>query len=601
MPALQYDWLILRQKGAASLHQSFLAGRAVVLLIVLAAGGCGKPSPDVAADLVLANGDFYTVDEARSHAQAVAIRDGRFVYVGAGAGAKKFVGPDTRVVDLGGRMVVPGMFDVHIHALGSGVEKLACDLSEEALLAEYGELPHDLVAEYLARVKRCADARPDDAWVVGYGWEMDAFGPGALASRKLLDDIVPDRPVYMESTDGHSAWVNSKALETAGITAATEDPPNGVIDREPGGREPLGSLQEHATNLVADVIPEPDLETLTAGLQYAVRMLNAYGITSIQDAKTYRDFLDGYRALDGRGELTLRVVAANDWDTSRGMEQLDEMRRHRDQYTQGNFRATSVKIWLDGVMENYTAAMLDPYLVEGAPRGLLMMAPDVLRETVTALDAEGFQVHIHALGDRAVRESLDAFAAAREANGATDNRHHLAHLEVVRPEDIPRFRQLGVAANFTAYWAYPDPYITELTIPFMKPELVRWLYPIRSLVRDGAVVVSGSDWGVSSANPFLQIETAVTRRDPLDASGEVLVPEERISVADAIAMLTINGAWINHREQDTGSIEVGKLADLAVLDRNLFDVDPADISETRVLLTLFGGEPVHGSLDALRD
>jgi predicted amidohydrolase YtcJ len=581
------------------LHQTFRAGRTVVLIIVLAAGGCDCHGTETAADLVLTNGDFYTVGEARSRAQAVAIRDGRFVYVGADAGAEIYVGPDTRVVNLGGRMVLPGMFDAHIHALGSGVEKLACDLSEEALLAEYGEIPDDLVSEYLARITRCAEARPDDAWVVGYGWEMDAFGPGALASRKLLDGIEPERPVYMESTDGHSAWVNTRALEMAGITARTPDPPNGVIDREPGSGEPLGSLQEHATNLVADLIPEPDLEKLTAGLQYTVRMLNAYGITSIQDAKTYPKFLDGYRNLDERGGLTLRVVAAHEWDTSRGMGQLAEVLQRRTEYTHGNIQATSVKIWLDGVMENYTAAMLDPYLVDGEPRGLLMMQPQAFRETVIALDAGGFQVHVHALGDRAVRESLDAFEAAREANGVTGNRHHLAHLEVVRPEDIARFRQLGVAANVTAYWAYPDPYLTELTIPFMKPELVRWLYPIGSLVRDGAVVVSGSDWGVSSANPFLQIETAVTRKDPLDASGEVLTPEERISLADAIAMLTINGAWINHREGDTGSIETGKLADLAVLDRNLFDIEPAEISETRVLLTLFGGEAVHGSLDAL--
>jgi predicted amidohydrolase YtcJ len=212
---------------------------------------------------------------------------------------------------------------------------------------------------------------------------------------------------------------------------------------------------------------------------------------------------------------------------------------------------------------------------------------------VTALDAEGFQVHIHAIGDRAARESLDAFEAARAANGVTDNRHHIAHLEVIRPEDIPRFRELGVAANFTGYWAYADAYITDLTLPFIQSELARWLYPIGSLVRDGAIVVSGSDWAVSSANPFLQIETVVTRKDPLNEEDEVFIPEERISLAEAIAMLTINAAWVNHSEADSGSIEVGKLADLAVLDRNLFDIQPEAISETQVVLTLFGGEVVY--------
>jgi predicted amidohydrolase YtcJ len=485
------------------------------------------------------------------------------------------------------------MFDVHIHALASGVEKLRCDLSLESLIEQYGAPPEDLLAEYLARIERCAADRPDDEWILGSGWGMDAFGPGAQASSELLDAIVPDRPVYLTSTDGHSAWVNSRALEIAGITADTPDPEDGKIDRKPGSSEPLGSLQEHAMYLVESLIPPPDLATRTAGLEYAVRMLNRYGITSIQDAKTDREILEGYAALDDNGGLSLRVVASNLWDTARGMEQLAEVSQDRQEFTHGNVRATTVKIWLDGVMENYTAAMVDPYLVEGASRGMLMMTEDALQETVTALDAGGFQVHIHAIGDRAVRESLNAFAAARQANGKTDNRHHIAHLEVIRPEDIPRFRELGVAANFTSYWAYADPYITDLTLPFIQPELARWLYPIGSLVRDGAIVVSGSDWAVSSANPFLQIETAVTRRDPLNDEDDSLIPEERISLADAIAMLTINAAWVNHSEHDAGSIEVGKYADLAVLDRDLFAIPPEEISETQVLLTLFGGEVAY--------
>ena len=507
-----------------------------------------------------------------------------------------FIGPQTQVVDKGGRMALPGMFDAHIHALGSGLEAMACDLSAESLYEEFGRIPDDVLGVYLKRIERCAAKRPDAEWVLGAGWLMDAFGPGARASRELLDEIVPDRPVYMESSDGHSAWVNTKALEIAGITADTPDPPNGIIDRESGSMEPLGSLQEHATHLVEEHIPPPDLETRTAGLQYAVRMLNEYGITSIQDSRTYRSYLEGYRALDDRGELTLRVVASNHWDTSRGLEQLEQIRQDRKHYSGGNLRATSVKIWLDGVMENYTAAMLDPYLVEGEPRGFLMMEPDALKEAMIALDADGFQIHVHALGDRAVRESLDAIQAARDANGVTDNRHHLAHLQVVQPDDIPRFRRLGVAANFSLYWAYADAYITELTLPFIKPETARWIYPIGSLQRDGAVVVSGSDWSVSSANPFLQIETAITRKDPLADSDSAFIPEEVVSLADTIAMLTINAAWVNHSDHEAGSIEVGKLADLAVLDQNLFDIDPKDISETHVLLTLFGGEAVHGTL-----
>ena len=564
--------------------------RNIRLLLTLGLAGCGTDLPEQPVDVILENGRFYTVDDDRSWAQAVAVHDGRFVYVGSNAGVQKLKHRDAQVIDLDGRMVLPGLFDVHIHALAGGVGKLRCDLSLESLIEEFGAPPDDLLAEYLARIERCAANRPDDEWILGSGWGMDAFGPGALASSDLVDAIVADRPVYLTSTDGHSAWVSSRALEIAGITAETPDPEDGKIDRRPGSMEPLGSLQEHAMYLVESRIPPPDLATRTAGLAYAVRMLNRSGITSIQEAKADREILEGYAALDEQGGLSLRVVASNLWDTARGMEQLAEVRQDRQEFTRGNVRATTVKIWLDGVMENYTAAMIDPYLVEGASRGMLMMTEDALQETVTALDADGFQVHIHAIGDRAVRESLNSFAAAREANGPTDNRHHIAHLEVIRPEDIPRFRELGVAANFTSYWAYADPYITDLTLPFIQPGLARWLYPIGSLVRDGAMVVSGSDWAVSSANPFLQIETAVTRKDPLNDEDDAFIPEERISVEEAIEMLTIDAAWVNHSEADSGSIEVGKYADLAVLDRDLFAVPPEEISDTRVVLTLFGGE-----------
>ena len=456
------------------MHKSNFLLRLTALIAASSLWSCSQLPGETAADLVLKNGNIYTVNDARSWAQAVAITKGRLSYVGTEADLESFIGPNTQVVDLRGRMVLPGMFDAHIHAHGGGIEKLNCDLSAESIFEEHGGFPDDLLDEYLTRIERCALEHADAEWVVGSGWLMDAFGPGGRASRELLDEIIPNRAVYMESSDGHSAWVNSRALEIAGVTAATPDPPNGLIDREPGSTEPLGSLQEHAMDLVWDEIPAPDLETRTAGLQYAVRMLNAYGITSIQDSKTYRNYLEGYRALDDRGELSLRVVATIVWDTSQGMVQLEQIQLDREHFTFGNVRATSVKIWLDGVMENYTAAMLDPYLVEGAPRGLLMMEPDALKEAVTVLDAEGFQVHVHAIGDRAVRESLNAFEAAQESNGISDNRHHIAHLQIVQPSDIPRFRQLGVAANFSLYWAYADAYIKELTLPFIDAELARF-------------------------------------------------------------------------------------------------------------------------------
>jgi len=576
---------------------------AVLAAILFAQAACRPPAPDEAAapvddtaaapyaDTVFVNGRVYTVDGSRSWAEAVAVRHGRIQFVGTDAGARSLAGPATRVVDLGGRMMLPGMHDSHVHLLTSGVEQLGCDLTEG----------HS-VDEYLAMAKACADARPDDAWVYGSGWSMDAVGPGGMASRKLLDDIVPDRAVYLETTDGHTAWVNSKALEIAGITADTPDPANGRIDREPGSREPLGTLQETATDLVERLYPVT-VDMVARGLQNGIQMLNAYGITSVQEAKA-GDFdlardLDAFQLLQERGELTLRVVESMKWHPELGLAQIAEFERQRERFASGRLRATTVKIFQDGVMENFTAAMLEPYAGQGGTRGLPRQTPDELNAAVVALDAAGFQVHFHAVGDAAIRQCLDAVEAARDANGASDHRHHIAHLELIDPDDIPRFRALDVVANFQPLWAYADEYITELTLPFIGPARGRWLYPIGSVYRAGGMIAFGSDWSVSTANPFPQIETAITRRHPGDAGDPVFIAEEVISLPEAIAAFTINGAWVNHSERDTGSIEVGKFADLAVLDRNLFAIAPEDISETRVLLTVLEGQVVHGDIESL--
>jgi predicted amidohydrolase YtcJ len=258
-----------------------------------------------------------------------------------------------------------------------------------------------------------------------------------------------------------------------------------------------------------------------------------------------------------------------------------------------------VKIMLDGVMENYTAAMLEPYLVPSGTRGIPMVEPELLKRAVTALDRDGFQVHFHAIGDAAVRYALDAVEEARYENGKSDNRHHISHLQMIDPADIPRFPELDVVANFQPLWAYADAYVTELTIPFIGEERARWMYPIRSVETAGGKLAFGSDWSVSSANPLAQIETAVTRMSADDDSMPVFIPEERISLDSAIAAFTINAAFVNHHEKETGSIEVGKYADLVVIDRNLFELEPAEISAASVLLTLFEGRPVFGDPDDL--
>jgi hypothetical protein len=562
----------------------------VALFITVAAvAGCGRDKAGTdAADLALTGGRIYTVDARRSWAEAVAIRGGRIVFVGSDEDAKAHIGPDTKVVELEGRLVMPGFQDAHIHPISAGLEAQSCDLNGL-----------ETVEEYLVVIKQYADAHPDAAWITGGGWLMSAFGPGALASRKLLDGVVPDRPVYLSSADGHTVWVNTKALEVAGITNKTPDPPDGRIDREPKTGAAVGSLQEGASALVASKMPPVSDEQREAGLRYAVKYLNGFGITAIQDASVNEEDLETYRKLDDAGDLTLHVIGSIWWEREQGVEQIEGMKRLRSEYTKGHVDAGTVKIMQDGVMENYTAALLEPYVIPSKSRGIPMVDPEKLETAVTQLDAAGFQVHFHAIGDAAIRQSLDAVEAARKANGDLGHRHHISHLQLIDAADIPRFRELGVGANFQPLWAYADEYITELTIPFLGPERSAHMYPIGSVQESGATVAFGSDWSVSSPNPFEEMETAVTRLGALGERTEPFLPEEAITLPEAIAAFTINAAYTNRLDKDTGSIEAGKRADLVVLDRNLFEIPASELSDVKALVTLFEGKPVHGDLEAL--
>jgi len=559
----------------------------IAALYALGSVATAHPAP-AAADLALRNGAVYTLDGARSWAQAVAISRGRIVYVGTDAGLASHIGAGTRVVDLHGRMVLPGFQDAHIHPISAGIKAKSCDLTDLKT-----------ADEYVAAVRKYAAAHPQEAWITGGGWLMSAFGPGGRARRELLDAAVPDRPVYLSSSDGHTVWVNTRALELAHITAASPDPPDGRIDRDPQTHEPLGSLQEGASAAVDAVLPPPTSAQRIAGLEYAVRVLNGYGITAIQDAQVHEEDLKTYRALERRGALTLHVVAAQWWEDNEGLEQIARFERLRRQYHSALIDPGTVKIMQDGIMENYTALLLEPYHIPGDVRGIPMVEPGLLKKAVTQLDAAGFQVHFHTIGDGAVREALDAIAAARATNGDLGHRHHLAHLELIDPADVPRFRELGAAANFQPLWAFADDYVTQLTIPFLGPERSGRLYAIGSLYRSGAVVVFGSDWYVSSANPLEELQVALTRMDPAGGSTEPFLPQERIALPEALAAFTVNAAWINRLEKETGTIEVGKRADLVVLDRNLFAIPVTEIAHTAALVTLFGGRVVHGDLAAL--
>jgi predicted amidohydrolase YtcJ len=484
-------------------------------------------------------------------------------------------------------MVLPGFQDAHLHALWAGIEQLQCTLNDLNTREDYVRA----VAAYAAN-------HPKEAWIRGGGWSMGVF-PGGIPTRHELDAVVSDRPVFLVSKDGHSAWVNSVALEAAGITRETPDPPRGRIDRDEGG-EPIGSLQESAIELVGKLAPRVSPEEARRGLKIAIRQLNAFGITSLQeasiplgDSEGFR-MLDVYRDVDRSGALTVRVVTSLTWDPEKGEEQIQDFVRARREYTQGRVRAHTVKIFQDGVIESKTAAVLEPYRGTEDDTGMALIDPGELKRIATLVDKEGFQLHFHAIGDAAIRQVFDALEAARSANGARDSRHHLSHIEMFHPDDIPRFRELGAVANFQPLWAVADSYMNELTLPLLPPETHRWIYPIASVLRSGAVVAFGSDWSVSSANPLEEMEVAVRRADWTKPDEAPFLPDERIDLRDAIAAFTINAAYVNFHDDRTGSIEPGKLADLVVLDRNLFAIDPNQISDAKVLLTLLGGTPVYG-------
>ena len=548
------------------------------------------------ADLLILGAPVWTGDPARPWADAVAVRGGRVAAAGPEREVAVLRGPATRVLALDGGLVLPGFADAHVHTAAGGLELAQCDL--------HGVEPE----AYPATVARYAAARAETTWVLGGGWVMDAFGT-AGPHRSVLDAVVADRPVLLESTDGHSAWVNSRAMELAGVTRATPDPPRGRIERDAAG-EPTGALHEAAVALVGDLAPEPGPAEWEAGVERGQAHLHRLGITAWQDAAVEPEMLAAYLALAERGRLTGRAVAALRWDVEAGLAQLPDLVERRRQAEgsgepqggapvnrPGRLRASAVKIFADGVFENRTASMLEPYLDgDGRPTanlGMAMLEAEELARVVTALDGEAFDVHVHAIGDRAVRDTLDAFAAAAAANGRRDARHQIAHLQFVHPADRPRFRRLGVVANAQPYWSCLDGYMRELTLPFLDPERAGWQYPWASLRRAGAVLAFGSDWTVSTANPLEEIEVAVRRVAPDDRDGEPFLPAERVDLPAALAAFTSGSAYALRLEGQTGSITPGKLADLAVLDRDPFDPAAGPIGGVRVLATLVEGEPVH--------
>ncbi len=561
---------------------TLLTARAVTLAAAGAATlACARPQP---ADIVFRGGPVWTAGDARSHPGAVAVRAGRIVWTGGDDGAGSWIGPGTRVVPLQGRLLLPGFHDAHVHPISSGIEMTELSLNDCDTPAEIAAT----IRAYLAQ----EGAASGDAWFVGRGWQLPVF-PAANPRREMLDHLVPVRPACLEAADGHSVWVNSAALRLAGITKDTADPPGGKIERDPATGEPSGTLRDTAARLVRRLLPEYTDADRDAGLDRALGEMRRFGITGFNDASASEAEARAYAGARDAGRLTARGSLSLTVDSRAGADDLPRLAALRAKFGGPLLSAGSAKIFVDGVIESRTAALLEPYL-GGDPedRGKPRYTPEALDALVAALDREGFQAHFHAIGDRAVRMSLDAIEKARAQNGPRDARHQIAHLELIDPADIPRFAPLGAAADFQPFWAIADAYITDLTLPVLGPARSRWIYPIRSVAKTGAAVVCGSDWAVTTLNPLDAIQIGVTRVDPENPGSGPFLPEERVDLATMLTCYTSRGAWLDFREKETGAIEAGLSADLIVLDRDLFAIPEAEITKARVVMTFFEGKEV---------
>jgi len=551
--------------------------RAVGIAVGFAILAGAMPALAASGTIVLRGARILTMDDARPEAAAIALVDGRIAAVGTAEDVAPFL-EGAKIYDLpAGALVLPGFQDSHNHLVWSATELQDIDLSD---VGDDGALRDALQAGIAAL--------PKEGWIRATAWDISAF-PNPSAA--LLDEVTGDRPLYIAAADGHSAWVNSAALKAAGIGDDTKPPEGGRIERDANGKA-TGVLRESAMTMVSELLPDYADAQVDTGLAKALEEATSYGITAIIDPAAKEWMLRGYQRFDAAEKLPIRVSAAVEIEAKEGAAGVGRVLDWKNRFSSPHLEVTSVKLFVDGVLETKTAALLAPY--EGdSISGDLLFTPDQLKEIAIAADAAKLQLHAHAIGDRAVREALNAYEAAAKANGPRDSRHQITHLELVDPADIPRFKPLGVLANIQALWAYPDTYIVELTEPKIGPKRSEWLYPFGALKGAGATLVGSSDWSVSSMNPLEAIQTGVTRQDIADPQGRVLTPQHRLDVMDMLRAYTVNGAFAAFDEAESGTLTVGKRADVVVLDRDITKGPATDIANGKVLVTLIDGAPVY--------
>jgi predicted amidohydrolase YtcJ len=544
------------------------------------------------ADLMLVKARIYTVDSSHPWAEALAIRDGKILAVGTGEEIERYRGPKTKVIDAKGRLILPGFTDCHVHFMEGSLLMQQISLSGAQTIREIQQ-----------RVKAYAAAHPDEPWLLGRGWNYPVFAPSGLPDKKYLDEIVPDRPVYLDGFDGHTFWANSKALDLAHITKDTPNPPGGMFVRDPATGELTGAIKEDVADaFVRRVIPEPShkkkLMTLFAGIEYAnqLGLTRVHGLSEIDALRDDLHNVELMRELQRDGKLTLRFYLAYRLDPPEVThEQLNQIIQVRDRYDDEWIAAGSVKFFLDGVIETHTAAMLAPYSDDPSQSGHLFWDPERYQHFVAELDSHRIQIFTHAIGDKAIRTALDAYENAAKVNGTKDSRHRIEHIEDASAADIPRFGKLGVIASMQPLHAYPDDDTLTVWARNVGPERAHRGWAWHSIEAGGGVLAFGSDWPVVTLSPWEGLQNAVTRQTREGEPKRGWLPEERISLEDAIKGYTLNAAFAGHREKTEGSLEPGKVADVIVLDQDIFKVDASKIAETEVLLTIVGGKSVYQS------
>ncbi|CAN5291115.1 amidohydrolase [soil metagenome] len=538
-----------------------------------------------APDLIVLNGNMVTMDPLIPRAEALAVSGGRIRRLGSTPEIAALKGGKTEVIDAGGRLVLPGFQDSHLHLQDSGLE-FAFNIKLDRV---------DGIESLQRTVRDFAASHPDYPWIIGGGWNFGMFTEETL-NRHVLDEAVPDRPVFLRDSSYHSAVLNTKACEAAGLTAATPNPPNGIFVRDRAG-VPTGMAYEEAMQVVRQAMPANSDAKYADGVRWAQKHCNRHGITGVLDARVDARHMRVYRMLEEAGELTLRICATalvEPEDTVEGaLERLTALRRD---YASGMLRVHSAKFFVDGIVENRTAAMLADYSDARGGNAPLMFGENHLRELFIAFDAARFQIHVHAIGDKGVRAALDAMEAARDINGAWPSLHHIAHVQFIDPADIPRFGELGVVANLQPLWASNDRSVTEIAAGMVGPERAKYIYANRSLIEAGAPYTLSSDWGVSTLNPFPIMGTAILRQAKhMGWDTPAYNAQESIDIFQAVRGYTVNAAAALWRDRDTGSLSAGKFADLIILDRDIFSVPPQELFDTKVLTTMLGGRVVYSA------